>query len=88
MTLNFAYLSQGKLFLKLSDAPVREDESEFGQTVQARTLRMQRNQVWKNRGIMEMMLPPGAMQRMNEQPEAVVNVAIASICAGQSGKLL
>ncbi len=88
MTLNVAYLSQGKLYLKPSQGTVREIESQFGQTVQERTLRIQRNKAWKNRGIMEMMLPPGMLQQMEQQPEATVNVGIASLCIGESGRLL
>ena len=88
MTLSVAYLSQGKLFLKLPDASLRTIESEFGQTIQDRTLRMKRNKSWKDRGIQEMMLPPGMLAMMSQQPEAVVNVAITSLCNIEPGQLL
>jgi hypothetical protein len=88
MTLSVAYLAQGKLYLKSPAAPIREIESQFGQTVQERTLKIQRSKAWKNRGIMEMMMPPAALKQMEQQPEATVNVAIASLCPTENGKLL
>jgi hypothetical protein len=88
MTSSVAYLAQGKLYLKLQQAPIREIESQFGQTLQERTLKIQRHKAWKNRGIMEMMMPPAALKQMEQQPEATVNVAIASLCPTENGKLL
>jgi hypothetical protein len=88
MTHSVAYLSQGKLYLKPDQLPIREIESQFGQSVQERSLKIRRSKAWKNRGIMEMMLPPGMLQQMDQQPEAVVNVGIASVCVGDDGKLL
>jgi hypothetical protein len=88
MTHSVAYLSQGKLYLKPHQLPAREIESQFGQSVQERTLKIRRSKAWKNRGIMEMMMPPGMLQQMDQQPEAVVNVGIASVCGGDDGRLL
>lgn len=88
MSLSIAYLSQGKLYLKPNSSPSREIESQFGQTVQERVLKIKRNKAWKNRGIMEMMLPPGVAEKLEQQPEAIVNVAIASLCPVENGKLL
>jgi len=87
MSLSFAYLSQGKLYLQTVDGN-REIESEFGQTVQERTLTMQRRKAWKNKGIMEMMLPPAALEQMRQQPEATVNIAISSVCIEAENQLL
>jgi hypothetical protein len=88
MSLSIAYISQGQLFLKLDDTPVQEIESEFGQTMQARILQIQRKKSWKNRGIMEMMMPPGAMERIKNQPEIAPPIAIVSICTGKTGQVL
>uniref|UniRef100_B8HW72 Uncharacterized protein n=1 Tax=Cyanothece sp. (strain PCC 7425 / ATCC 29141) TaxID=395961 RepID=B8HW72_CYAP4 len=87
MSLTFAYLSQGKLFVKQGDA-VKEIQSEFGQSVQVRKLEMKRRKAWKNRGIMEMMLPPTVLQQMDQQPEATEQILITSLCQGQDGQLL
>ncbi|MBF2007813.1 MAG: hypothetical protein IGS49_20755 [Chlorogloeopsis fritschii C42_A2020_084] len=88
MNLSIAYLAQGKLYLKYPQAPVREYESQFGQSVQERVLQTQRRKAWKNRGLMEMMLPPGVVEQMQQQPEAKLNVVINSLCQGEKGKLL
>jgi len=86
--IHIAYISQGKLYLKFNDAAIQEIESEFGQTLQTRLLQIKRKKAWKNRGIMEMMMPPGAMERMQNQPEPTTPVSITSMCKGQDGKLL
>ncbi|MGA7938087.1 MAG: hypothetical protein WCA35_31350 [Kovacikia sp.] len=88
MTPSIAYLAQGKLYLKLQDSSIREIESQFGQTLQERTLKVQRNKAWKNRGLMEMMMPPAALKQMEQQPESTVNVTIASLCPLENGRLL
>jgi hypothetical protein len=85
---SIAYLSQGKLYLKSDSSPLQEIESQFGQTVQERVLKLKRNKAWKNRGIMEMMLPPAMLEKVEQQPEASVNIAIASVCPVENGKLL
>lgn len=80
MTFSVAYLSQGKLYLKMPDASVREVESQFGREIQERTLRLKQNKSWKDRGLRSMMMPPGMLDQLDQQPEAAVNVAIASLC--------
>ncbi|MEM6447809.1 MAG: hypothetical protein AAF704_14795, partial [Cyanobacteria bacterium P01_D01_bin.123] len=87
MSLNIAYLAQGKLYLKQGNKAVREIESEFGQSVQERRLQIERRQAMRNRGIQNMMGPSSA--QMAEQPsEAVVPIAITSICRLEQGKLI
>ncbi|MDX2240123.1 MAG: hypothetical protein NW224_05510 [Leptolyngbyaceae cyanobacterium bins.302] len=80
MTFSVAYLSQGKLYLKAPNASVREVESQFGREIQERTLRMKQNKSWKDRGLRSMMMPPGMLDQLDQQPESTVNVAIASLC--------
>jgi hypothetical protein len=50
MTLNVAYLSQGKLFLKSGDMPVQEVESSFGQEVINRSIQRYQKSEWKTKG--------------------------------------
>ncbi|MBD2329497.1 hypothetical protein H6G21_21865 [Alkalinema sp. FACHB-956] len=88
MFMQIAYLTQGKLFLTTHNAQPKEIESEFGQTVQVRSLQIQRQKAWKNRGIMEMMMPPAAVTQMKNQPEATIPIAITSLCQGQDQTLL
>ncbi len=88
MAPNIAYLSEGKLYLKQNDSPLCEIQSEFGISVQTRKLEMKRRKAWKNRGIMEMMLPPGALAQMDQQPEPSESASMTSICREEEGKLL
>ncbi len=87
MNLNIAYLSQGKLYLKSQALGLREVDSQFGQTVQARSLQMQRKKAWKNQGMAGMM-PLGLQQRAKQPPEAMVDVAITSLCSADNDTLL
>ena len=50
MTLNIAYLSQGKLFLKSGDLPIQQIESSFGQEVINRTVQRYQKKEWKTKG--------------------------------------
>jgi hypothetical protein len=84
-----AYISQGKLYLWAADRPVREIESEFGQNIQIRQQREQEKKAWKNRSLMEMMMPPTVAKQMQSQiQEALVNINITSICKAKTGNLL
>jgi hypothetical protein len=67
MNPTIAYISQGKLYLWTSEHSVREIESEFGRGIQARSQKAKNKQVWKNRSLMEMMLPPGVAKQMQAQ---------------------
>jgi hypothetical protein len=87
MNLNIAYLSQGKLYLKSQESGLREVDSQFGQTVQARSLQMQRKKAWKNQGMAGIM-PLGLQQRIKQPPEAMVDVAITSLCRADDDTLL
>jgi hypothetical protein len=89
MSRELAYISQGKLYFWSPDRPIREVESEFGRGVQERSQRGQSQKAWKNRTLMEMMMPPGLVQQMQTQiQEAIVNISITSICKAAAGKVL
>lgn len=88
MGFSVAYLSQGKLYLTAPDSSVREVESQFGREVQERTLRMKQTKSWKDRGLRSMMMPPGMLDQLDQQPEATLNVEIASLCPFSDDKLL
>jgi hypothetical protein len=84
-----AYISQGKLYLWSPDRPAQEIESEFGQSIQIRQQREQKKKVWKNRSLMEMMMPPTVAKQMQSQiQEALVKINITSICPAPQGRLL
>ncbi len=88
MTLSIAYLSQGKLYLKMPDTAVQEVESQFGRELQERMLRLKQNKAWKDRGIRSMMMPPNLLEQLDQQPEATANIAIADLCPLENGKIL
>jgi hypothetical protein len=87
MTPQFAYLSQGKLYLQ-NATHTQEVESDFGRTVQSRSLQMQRQKAWKNKSLNEMAMPEGLRQKLDQAAESIVNIAITSICQVTGGQLL
>ena len=90
MSLNLAYLAQGKLHLKLGDEPVRAIESKFAQTVRDRALRLQQQHEWKNEGRGARFMSRGLMwgQSADRDP-AEMRVAITGLSRGRNvGELL
>ncbi|MFK8184037.1 MAG: hypothetical protein AB8B99_11735 [Phormidesmis sp.] len=87
MSLQIAYLSQGRLFLHQEDAPLKEIESDFGKQLQQRRLKVKRKQVMRNQGIQAMSMSPQMLKQMQQQAEATSPVFITSICALDDGQL-
>ncbi|NEQ46788.1 MAG: hypothetical protein F6K00_25905 [Leptolyngbya sp. SIOISBB] len=87
MSLNIAYLAQGKLYIKSNNQAAREIESEFGRSVQQRRLQVERRQAMRNRSI-QAMLQPSTSNQQNHQTEATVPVHITSICRTERDHLL
>ena len=85
MSRPIAYLAQGKLYLQEAENQFREIKSEFGQSIQRQRLQVQRRNAWKDRGIRSMMMSPQAMAQLEQQAEAVVPVAISSLCNSGRG---
>ncbi|NEO85250.1 MAG: hypothetical protein F6J87_13525 [Spirulina sp. SIO3F2] len=88
MVFDIAYLSQGKLYLKQGDRPVREIESEFGRSLQQRRLQMERRKAWRDRSIRSMTLTPQMAKQMEQQSEVLTPVAITSLCQLTEGEFL
>ncbi len=87
MNPNFAYLSQGKLYLHHADHH-QEVESDFGRSVQIRSLQTQRQKAWKNKSLNDTTVPEGLRQKLDQAAESIVNIAITSICQVAGGQLL
>ncbi|MDJ1172674.1 hypothetical protein [Roseofilum capinflatum] len=87
MSRPIAYLAQGKLYLQEAENQFREIKSEFGQSIQRQRLQVQRRNAWKDRGIRSMMMSPQAMAQLEQQAEAVIPIAISSLCNSGEGKL-
>ena len=83
MSFNFAYLSGGRLYLKLGQTTVQSIASEFGQAAQQRGFELQRRNGWKQKNL----LPVGAADA--KQPNSgVVSVAVQGICSTGTDRLL
>jgi hypothetical protein len=86
MSFNFAYLSGGRLYLKLGQANVQTVISEFGQAVQQREAQMQRRNSWKQKNVTPSFLPAGMGQ--DRQPDRQVPIAVQGVCPTSADRLL
>jgi hypothetical protein len=85
MSFNFAYLSGGRLYLKLGQATVQTIVSEFGQAVQQREAQMQRRNGWKQKNVAANFMPTGDLQ---QQDRSNVPVAVQGVCPTSANRLL
>lgn len=85
MSFNFAYLSGGRLYLKLGQATVRAIASEFGQAAQERVWQMQRRNGWKQKNAMTNFMPgmSGAGSSSGSMP-----IAVQGVCPTSADRLL
>ena len=67
MSFNFAYLSGGRLYLKLGQATVQAIASEFGQAAQQRGLELQRRNGWKQKNLSASLMPNGLSGDVQQQ---------------------
>ncbi len=87
MNPNFAYLSQGKLYLHKANHS-QEVESDFGRAAQSRSLQAQRRRVWHNSSSGDPAGSAGFQQKLDQAAESIINIAITSICRVTGGQLL
>ena len=85
--LDFLYIAEGKLHLKLVGAPFRIISSEFGQATQERILQIQRRNIFANQGVMARQIPPQMLKQMEEQANTPTPVNITSTCCDSQGKI-
>jgi hypothetical protein len=95
MSFNFAYLSGGRLYLKLGQANVQTIVSEFGQAVQQRESQMQRRNSWKQKNTIANSMPAGMSRdsqsdRFSKAEASLTNVPIAvqGVCPTSADRLL
>ena len=84
MSFNFAYLSGGKLYLKLGQTTVQSIASEFGQAAQQRGFELQRRNGWKQKSMMTV----GGSGDPKQPDSGVVAVAVQGICSTGADRLL
>ena len=81
MSFNFAYLSGGRLYLKLGQANVQAVASEFGQAAQEREIQSQRRNSWKQKS-------GGMSGDIAPQDRQGVPVMVQGICSTSADRLL
>jgi hypothetical protein len=87
MSFNFAYLSGGRLYLKLGQATVQSIASEFGQAAQQRGFQMQRRNNWKQKSLTANFMSAGISGDV--QPDrSIVPVAVQGVCPTSADRLL
>jgi hypothetical protein len=87
MSFNFAYLSAGRLYLKLGQANVQAVASEFGQAAQERVAQKQRRDGWKQKNVMANFMPGGVSGDIS-QTESIVPVTVQGVCPTSGDRLL
>jgi hypothetical protein len=88
MSFNFAYLSGGRLYLKLGQATVQTIVSEFGQAVQQREAQMQRRNGWKQKNVAANFAPAGMSGDLKQLDRSTVPVAVQGVCPTSADRLL
>ncbi len=83
MTFNLAYLSGGKLHLKLGDAAVQNLESEFGESLRNSRRQIQQRNAWKSDPRAGLM-PQGAQATPEEAKDPVM---LTGLCPGKPQQL-
>jgi hypothetical protein len=86
MSFNFAYLSGGKLYLKLGQTNVQTIVSEFGQAVQQRELQMQRRNGWKQKNVATNFLSAGIS--LDPKQDRAIVPAVQGVCPTSADRLL
>lgn len=89
MSHSYAYLSQGQLYLKLGDDPVRPVDSKFGESVRQRAAQIQNRNAWKTQGAGAKFMSGGLLWgRTAERDPLEMRIAITGISSGcQPGEL-
>lgn len=83
MSFNFAYLSGGRLYLKLGQATVQAIASEFGQAAQQRLWQTQRRNSWKQNSLTNL-LPSGDLTSSGTS----MTIAVQGVCPTNDDRLL
>lgn len=89
MAAGFAYLSEGKIHLKVGDLPLRTVESRFGRDVRERAIQLQQRNAWKTQGSGARFMSGGALWGAQDRDPGQMRIAISGVSRGrESGELL
>jgi len=81
MALRFAYVSQGKLYIKSGDSPEVLHESPFARGIHDRALELQRRHAWKTGGSEERLIPRAALWGAGAGSAAMVRIDFNSVAS-------
>ncbi len=82
---DFAYLAQGKLHVKVGDAPVRVIDSRFGGSVRQRALEMQKRNEWKTQGRGAQFMRGGVLWGVRDEDAEGMPIAVTGVTGNCSG---
>src|SRR5438093_2122898 len=89
MAAGFAYLSEGKIHLKIGDLPLRTVESRFGRDVRERAIQLQQRHAWKTQGSGARFMSGGALWGAQDRDPGLMRIAVTGLSRGrQPGELL
>jgi len=83
MSHSYAYLSQGQLYLKLGDEPVRPVDSKFGESIRQRASQIENRNAWKTQGTGAKFMTGGVLWgRGADRDPLEMRIAITGISSG------
>jgi hypothetical protein len=89
MTVSFAYLAGGRLYVKDNDEEPRAFDSKFGQQVRDRAVRSAQKNAWKTQGTGAQFMSGGALWGAPARDPGVLRIAITGLSrAAEPGRLL
>ncbi len=88
MSFNFAYLSGGRLYLKLGSANVLAVASEFGQAARERVLQMERRNGWKQKNVIGNFMSAGLSGEVHQGDRQGLPIVMRGVCPTSEDGLL
>ena len=82
MVGGFAFLSEGKIHLKVGELPVRTFESSFARDIRERTLRLQQRSAWKTHGSGAQFMSGSLLWGAQDREPEPMRIAITGLSRG------
>src|ERR1044071_4595211 len=82
MDVGFAFLSEGKIHLKVGGLPVRTFESSFARDLRERTLRLQQRSAWKTHGSGAQFMSGSLLWGAQDREPEPMRIAITGLSRG------
>jgi hypothetical protein len=88
MTVNIAYLAQGKLHFKNGESAIRTIDSKFAQSMKARAIEIHQRNSWKSQGRGAQFMSGGLWGGATEQDPAAMRIAITGLAWASEDTLI